>query len=70
MDLGTVQQRYDAGQYASVLELAADVELIWDAAFAYNPPVRRRPERLMWMPYMADGGARVGWPASRADGRR
>jgi len=36
MDLGTVEQRLDAGQYATVSDLAADVALVWDNAMVYN----------------------------------
>jgi hypothetical protein len=36
MDLGTVLKRLKSGAYASVADLAADVELIWSNAMAYN----------------------------------
>ena len=37
MDLGTVLQQLDTGAYATALEAAADVELVFSNAFAYNP---------------------------------
>ena len=37
MDLGTVQAKLDGGRYVSVLEAAADVELIWSNSMLYNP---------------------------------
>ncbi len=37
MDLNAVQARLEVGGYASVLEAAADVELIWSNSMLYNP---------------------------------
>ena len=36
MDLGTVQKRLDSGQYNSVLDVAADIDLVWSNAMTYN----------------------------------
>ncbi|KAL1510285.1 hypothetical protein AB1Y20_006605 [Prymnesium parvum] len=36
MDIGTVSKRLDAGQYASVHSLYADIDLIWTNAMTYN----------------------------------
>jgi len=36
MDLGTVMKRLEAGQYSSVLDVAADVDLVWNNAMTYN----------------------------------
>ena len=38
MDLGTVQRQLDQGKYAFVLDVAADVDLVWTNAMLYNPP--------------------------------
>ena len=37
MDLNAVQARLERGEYAEVLEAAADVELIWSNSMLYNP---------------------------------
>jgi len=36
MDLGTIMKRLDGGQYSSVLDVAADVDLVWSNAMTYN----------------------------------
>lgn len=36
MDLGTIMKRLDAGQYTSVLDMAADIDLVWSNAMTYN----------------------------------
>ena len=36
MDLGTIMKGLDAGQYASFFEVAADIDLVWSNAMAYN----------------------------------
>ena len=36
MDLGTVMNRLMSGQYSSVLDVAADVDLVWSNAMVYN----------------------------------
>ena len=36
MDLGTVQKRLNAGGYASMMDVAADVNLVWSNAMTYN----------------------------------
>ena len=36
MDLGTIMKRLEAGQYSSVLDMAADVDLVWSNAMTYN----------------------------------
>ena len=36
MDLGTVMKRLESGQYSSVLDVAADVDLVWSNAMTYN----------------------------------
>ena len=37
MDIGTVQQKLDSGGYTSVIDVAADVDLVWSNAILYNP---------------------------------
>ena len=37
MDIGTVQQKLDGGGYTSVIDVAADVDLVWSNAILYNP---------------------------------
>ena len=37
MDLGTVQRRLDEGGYSLVLDVVADVDLVWTNAMLYNP---------------------------------
>lgn len=36
MDLGTIMKRLEGGQYNSVLDVAADVDLVWSNAMTYN----------------------------------
>jgi len=36
MDLGTVMKRLEGGQYTSVHDVAADVDLVWSNAMTYN----------------------------------
>ena len=36
MDLGTVMKRLESNQYSSVLDVAADIELVWSNAMTYN----------------------------------
>ena len=36
MDLGTVMKRLDTGHYTSALDVAADVDLVWNNAMTYN----------------------------------
>ena len=36
MDLGTVMKRLESNQYASILDVAADVDLVWSNAMTYN----------------------------------
>jgi len=36
MDLGTVLKRLEGGQYSSVLDVAADIDLVWSNAMTYN----------------------------------
>jgi hypothetical protein len=36
MDLGTILKRLDGGGYASVLDVAADIDLVWSNAMTYN----------------------------------
>jgi len=36
MDLGTIMKRLESGQYSSVQEVVADVDLVWGNAMTYN----------------------------------
>jgi len=36
MDLGTIMKRLDSGGYSSVLDVAADIDLVWSNAMTYN----------------------------------
>lgn len=36
MDLGTIHKRLESGQYNSVLDVAADIDLVWSNAMTYN----------------------------------
>ena len=36
MDLSTASKKLDAGAYATVADLRADLDLIWDNAVLYN----------------------------------
>jgi len=36
MDLGTIMKRLESGQYATVLDVAADIDLVWSNAMTYN----------------------------------
>ena len=36
MDLGTIMKRLEAGHYSSVLDMAADVDLVWNNAMTHN----------------------------------
>ena len=36
MDLGTIAKNIESGKYSSVLDVAADVDLVWSNAMTYN----------------------------------
>ena len=36
MDLGTIMKRLESGHYTSVLDVTADIDLVWSNAMAYN----------------------------------